>query len=155
MPIGNTGFHKEINLPELCLNHSFIYLCCEFYCIAIWYKGKNLILVGSIFQICQLEIPVSIYNFTFQISVWIYLLCLVSLNFFSCFLSQFTSWHSFHSETLRLLKIQFFACCICLLKSFASNVSGYHQLSLQYVRSQLTKLPYEICIPKAGLNGWI
>ena len=64
MTIGNTVLHIQIYGSELSLNLSFIY--CEFNRVAYWSKCKTLNLVGSIFQIYQLEIPVTIYIFTFQ-----------------------------------------------------------------------------------------
>jgi len=138
MPIGNAGFHMQICVSDFILNLSLIYKFREFNLVAIWNKGKTLIFVSSTFQIWQLEILVSLYiNMRFrvrsEIQFHILVLWICILSFLSHWILPI-SWYV-HSKTQCLMKSQFLACRMWLLKSFISKVSGYHHLTLPKLRS--------------------
>ena len=108
MLFGNASFHTHIYFSEFSLYLGFIYNFCEFTQLAIRNKGKPLILIGSNFQKCQSEIPVSIYKFTFQNSVSI------SVSYFDSEYFQFHfsfSRQCVHSKTRKVSSL--FVVCDC------------------------------------------
>ena len=87
MPIGNTNIHIKINVSVFIeeLKSTFFSLTCyvlkRFVCLGVsnrvsnWNKGRKIIFVCSILQICKFEIPVFIYIFISKVcTFWLFLL---------------------------------------------------------------------------------